>query len=131
MTTASAVTADLATRNAAPQCSFHVRTPAGTEPPTYHYDTVYVRGKGHGQTGTLVTPYPPAIGDLIFLHDEMGAHTGTHRVVDRAWSHSTYGSANWPVGTKWPSVGPILNIIVVPEPGPFRDEADRAEEPED
>lgn len=117
-----------AAHNAAPQCSFYVRTQVTADPPTYRYDALYVRGGEYGQSGYLVTPYPPAVGDTISLTDEVGDRSGSYRVVDRSWIHSGYGSANWPLGAKWPQVGPILTVIVVPFVGPFRDEADLPDE---
>jgi hypothetical protein len=115
---------------AAPQCQFYVRTPVTEEPPTYRYDAVYLRGGAHGRSGSLVTPHPPAVGDLIYLTDDTGPHTAQHRVIERAWTHPQYGSAVWRHGTQWPKEGPLLTIIVVPESGPFRDEApgDEAED---
>jgi hypothetical protein len=118
-------------RNAAPQCRFYVRTPATEDPPTYDYQAVYLRGSGYGQSGTLVTPHPPAVGDQIYLTDESGPHTGEHRVIARSWSHPQYGSAAWPAGTKWPKDGPLLTVIVEPAPGLFHDEAESADETEE
>lgn len=112
----------------APQCSFYVRKQVTDGPPAYRYDHVYLRGGKFGQGGRLDTPHPPAVGDLIFLHDEGGPHTGNHRVVERAWGHASYGSKIWPHGTPRPTAGPLLDIIVVPDAGPFRNEAAEPDE---
>jgi hypothetical protein len=116
---------------AAPQCSFYVRVPVTTDPATYRYNHVYVRGGPHGAGGILVTPHPPAVGDIIWLHDESGDHTGCHRVIERCWQHPAYGSAHWPHQSRRTTVGPILTIIVSPAVGPFRDEAEEVDNEEE
>lgn len=119
-------------QNAAPQCSFYVRAQVTADPPTYRYDSLCVRGDGYGQSGYLVTPYPPSVGDTIYLseHAEDGRH-GVFRVIERSWHHSGHGSTNWPHGSKWPQVGPILTIIVEEAEGPFQNEAETPTEPEE
>lgn len=106
----------------APRCSFYVRTEVTTQPPTYQYDSVPV-GKTHG--GALTLAVPPAVGDLVWLADEFGKHTGTHRVIERSWTYSMRGSNDWPWDAPHPNVGPLLTLIVVPDVGPFRNEANR------
>ncbi|MFH8483167.1 hypothetical protein [Streptomyces sp. NPDC018055] len=109
---------------AAPRCTFYVRTSVTEDPPTYNYDQAYLpNGYAH-----LV--YPPAVGDLVYLRDTRDRkeadgpfHTGAHRVIERAWTHPAYGSADWPWGEPHPQVGPILDLIVVKDEGPFRNEA--------
>lgn len=110
-------------RDAVPVCSFYVRTQVTTEPPTYKYDHVSIRKAPNG-AGSLDLPIPPAVGDLVQLADEFDRHTGTHRVVERSWSYSELGSTAWPWGDPYPKVGPLLTLIVVPDTGPFRNEAD-------
>lgn len=106
------------------QCCFYVRTPAA-EPGTYYYDTRMVRNGSHD--GMLNTAYPPHVGDLIHL-DFIASTGGTFRVLQRAWRHSSYGSANWPVGNAEPAVGPFLDVIVEAADGPFDGEVSRTEE---
>jgi hypothetical protein len=121
--------ADPAAWQAAPQCTFYIRTTITTDPATYRYDQAYVRGDAYGNGGSLVTPHPPAVSDLIWLNDGEGHHPGgNYRVIERAWQHAAYGSANWPLGTKRTTVGPILTIILEADAGPFRDEAPGSEE---
>jgi hypothetical protein len=119
---------DAAVWQAAPQCSFYVRTQVTNDPATYRYDPVYLPGGPYGQGVRLVTPHPPAVGDLIWLNNKTSDHTSFHRVIERAWYHSPYGSANWPVQNKWTTVGPNLDIILTPDDGPIRNEAPEAED---
>ena len=116
---------------AATPCAFHVRIQV-TDAPTYRYDQIWVRGGLAGSGGRLDMPHPPAVGDLIYLIDEHGQHTGTHRVIERSWGYAAYGSNAWRVGRARPDAGngPSLDIIVVPDAGPFRDE-DPGEEDDD
>lgn len=92
----------------------------------YSYDRLYLRGYG-GAAGGLVTPYVPVVGDLIHLNDEERG-PGTYRVVERAWGHSAYGSADWPLAQIRPNSGPIVDLIVEPAAGPFIDEVYTPEE---
>lgn len=108
---------------AAPQCAFYVRTQVTDDPPTYRYDMVNVRGDKWGDSGRLVTPHPPMVGDQIWLNDSNNTLTGQYKVIERDWAHAAYGSGNWPLGSPHPKVGPSLHIIVVPGEGLFRDEA--------
>lgn len=86
----------------------------------YTYDRLHLRAAGGG-SGDLRTPHVPAIGDLIHLTDEEHG-PGTYRVVDRAWGHSAYGSADWPYAQERPSSGPIVDLIVETATGPFVNE---------
>lgn len=100
-------------------CSFSIRTPAGDG--QFHYERINL-GSWHGD-GKLHTPYPPQVGDLIHLWDTIKRKGGTYEVVARQWLHSSYGSTNWPVLEQQPTVGPLLDFIVQPAEGVFRDEA--------
>lgn len=113
--------------DAAPRCSFHVRTEVRSHPPAYRYAQVHVRS-GAWDGGTVRMPTPPVVGDLIWLTDESGKHTGTHRILERSWQPAMPGSADWPLGAPHPRVGPLLILIVEPARGPFRDEAPLEEE---
>lgn len=112
--------------SATPRCRFYVRTQV-TDAPTYRYDSVWLPDTWT-RDGCLVTPNPPAVGDLIQLWGDDEAHRGFFEVVARAWLHPAYGSANWPYGQPDPAVGPELIATVVPADGPFRDEAEDDEE---
>ncbi|MEU3656508.1 hypothetical protein AB0E67_27605 [Streptomyces sp. NPDC032161] len=109
----------------APRCSFYVRTEVTTQPPTFKYDLVPVR---RAPGGTLSLPTPPSVGDLVWLDDELDQHTGTHRIVERSWGYSVRGSQDWPWDAPHPRFGPLLTLIVVPDTGPFRNEAKTDEE---
>ncbi|MEU3399455.1 hypothetical protein [Streptomyces filamentosus] len=113
--------------DAAPRCSFHVRTEVHADPPAYRYSQVHVPS-GAGDIGVLRMPTPPVVGDLIWLVDESGEHTGTHRILERSWMPSLPGSADWPTGSAHPRVGPVLVLIIEPARGPFRDEVDLEKE---
>ncbi|WAZ20194.1 hypothetical protein STRCI_001293 [Streptomyces cinnabarinus] len=108
-------------------CSFHIRTPA--EVGQFRYDHVNI-GSPHGD-GKLHTPYPPQVGDLIHLWDPFEKKGGTFEVLARQWLHSSYGSTNWPVLAQQPTVGPLLDLIVQPAEGVFRNEAPHTEEDDD
>ena len=114
---------------AATSCSFYVRVQV-TDVPTYRYDPVWVNGGQYGQGPQLDMPHPPAIGDLIYLVDGHNQHTGVHRVVERSWGYASYGSRAWWHGRPRPDSAPSLDIIVVPDEGPFRDD-DPGEEDDD
>jgi hypothetical protein len=104
---------------AAPRCAFYIRTQV-TDAPTYRYDAVDLAAYGHW----LVTPVPPAAGDLVHLFDRSTKTGGTYRVIGRAWSYSSYGSAAWPLGQLQPSQGPVLDVIVEAADGPFVNQVD-------
>lgn len=106
----------------APQCTFYIRKQVTSDPATYDYAQVYLRGGPLGGGGSLDTPHPPMAGDLIWLQPDRSPG-GCYRVIERAWQHAAYGSANWPFGVRRTAVGPILTIVVEPDDGPFRDEA--------
>jgi hypothetical protein len=99
-------------------CHFYVRAGAGP----FRYEPVNL-GSRDG-SGYLTTPHPPAVGDLISLYDTIKKAAVNGRVIERAWHHSSYGSANWPYLESLTTVGPALDVIVVPDAGPFRDEAE-------
>ncbi|WP_435244935.1 hypothetical protein [Streptomyces tendae] len=71
----------------------------------------------------MYTPYPPAVGDLIYLWDTGKREGGTYEVLARQWLHSSYGSTDWPAGEQRPLEGPLLDVVVQPAVGVFRDEA--------
>jgi hypothetical protein len=74
--------------------------------------------------------YPPAVGDLISLWDSDLHNRGlpqpeggpVFRVIDRQWGHVSWGSAMWPYGKNEPIEGPLVDIIVEPAKGAYRDE---------
>ncbi|MET7477984.1 hypothetical protein ABZT17_26960 [Streptomyces sp. NPDC005648] len=105
-------------------CSFYIRTPA--ESGQFYYDRVNV-GSYHGD-GKLHTPQPPQVGDLLHLWDTVKRDGGTYVVLARQWLYSSYGSTNWPVLEQQPTVGPLLEVIVEPAEGVFRDQALRPDE---
>ena len=103
------------------RCRFYLREPR--EGGQWRYKNIWLPGYDGG--GCLVTPHPPAVGDLIHLwdYDDAGPR-GTFEVLARSWLHSAYGSANWPLGKPAPSEGPQLDLVVTPAEGLFRDEAE-------
>lgn len=108
-------------------CTFYTKTRAGDD--GYHYRPVHLRG---WEEGPLITFHPPAIGDLIWLHDsDTPSNRGTWRVTGRDWMHNDYGSPNWPHGEQHPIAGPLLTIIVVPAEGLFVDQVTEADEDEE
>lgn len=106
-----------------PQCSFYVRSPV--ESGGYYYDHVSVGG--YQADGCLWTSHPPQVGDIIHLWDQNTKSGGQYRVIERAWMHSSYGSANWPYGQAEPTGGPMLDVIVEAAEGLFRDQVRRPE----
>lgn len=76
-------------------------------------------------SGYVPLECPPLPGDLISLRDraEDPERRGIFRVMERAWTHASWGSADFPYGQREPSSGPLLDIIVAPADGPYRDEA--------
>ncbi|MFJ8153931.1 hypothetical protein [Streptomyces sp. NPDC094468] len=105
-------------------CSFYVRTPVGAD--QFYYDPINVASP-HGD-GKLHTLHPPLPGDLIHLWDTVKNLGGTHEVLARRWLHSSYGSFNWPVLEPQPTVGPLLELIVVPAEDAFRNQVLRPDE---
>jgi len=69
--------------------------------------------------------HPPAPGDLITLWSRTGAVEGgpVFRVLERLWSHASFGSVTFPYGAEEPREGPLLDIIAEPAGSPYRDEA--------
>ncbi|MGW1961782.1 hypothetical protein ACWCPD_16075 [Streptomyces sp. NPDC001935] len=106
------------------ECSFAIRTPAENDQFTYERVNI---GSRHGD-GKLHTFYPPAVGDLIHLWDTVKQKGGMFAVLARQWLHSSYGSTNWPVLEEQPTVGPLLELVVEPAEGVFRNEAPLREE---
>jgi hypothetical protein len=117
----------MSTASSWPRVRFAIRYPAGDD--TWRYEPVDVGNPG-GQ-GFTALEYPPATGDLISLWDRSRHARGLppleggpgFRVLDRSWHHSSYGSMDWPYGEQVPRSGPLLDIIVEPADGPYRDEA--------
>lgn len=106
------------------RCHFQVRARAGDG--QFHYEAISLynpRGDGY-----LHTPHPPAVGDHIHLWDVATKRGGNHRVIARAWLHSSYGSTNWPHGRDAPIVGPILDLIVEAADGPLSSESPTGED---
>lgn len=103
-------------------CSFHLREDAGMhrEGMKYKYTTIWL--DNYQRDGKLYTLYPPAVGDLLGLVDANRSITGTFRVIMRDVSQVHYGSAAWPLGTKYPETGTRFTYIVERAAGPFRDE---------
>ncbi|GIL29163.1 hypothetical protein [Actinocatenispora comari] len=77
--------------------------------------------------GALPTPYPPAVGDLIWLTDRFTGSGAVYRVLERQWMHAGYGSMSWRAGTAAPAEGPMLEIVVEAAGGLFLDEVDGGE----
>lgn len=103
-------------------CSFHLREDAGMhrEGMKYKYTSLHLTNAQHD--GYLYTLYPPVVGDTILLIDNTQDIHGTFEIIARDFSHSSYGSANWPYGKQHSDVGPHLTYIVVRSTGVFRDE---------
>lgn len=93
----------------APRCYYHVRTAV---PGGFRYETLAAQDMTQG----MRFPYAPSVGDLIHWAG------GTYRVVERAWHPNHYGSANWPPGSEHPIMGPMVDMIVELDSGPFRNE---------
>lgn len=101
------------------RCVFRLRVKV-TDAPTYRYD--YLDVKGPAWNGMLSLMHPPLIGDLILLPD-----AGTVRIIDRCWTHASYGSTNWPHISPHAEVGPRLELIVEKAEGPYVHEAESGE----
>lgn len=106
-----------------PEVKFAVRYPAGQG--AWRYDPVDIP---HPGGAFMPLEHLPAPGDLVTLWTRGGPEGqpagGPHfRVLQRAWTWSGYGSADWPYGKNAPQTGPIVDIIVEPAAGPYSDEA--------
>lgn len=110
---------------AAPRCQFYERTAVEGG---FRYDMISINGPMGA--GRLVTPHPPAVGDLISLWDVHERRGGTFRVIERAWMYSSYGSTDWPYGTPASKEGPLLDIVVEAAEGPFVDEVPSGDDEE-
>lgn len=109
-------------------CEFYRRT---RTPEGFRYDHILVNGPDSLSWGTYRTMTPPAAGDLIWLanHDHANKDHGCcYRVIERLWQPAQYMSMAWPVATPRQNVPISLSLIIVPEDGPFRDEAPLTEE---
>lgn len=96
------------------RCAFYIRSPA-SKPGKYQYLNVDIESwGGYG----LPTPHPPAVGDLVNLNGK------TFRVIERAWSHPQYGSADWPRGEPQARQGPQLDVVVEHAVGVFADDVE-------
>jgi hypothetical protein len=80
-------------------------------------------------SGRLPMRFPPVIGDLIILQDAYEEIEGgpVFRVVDRQWAHSQYRSPDWPYDAPEPREGPLLDVIVEPAEGVYRNEQPESE----
>jgi hypothetical protein len=108
-------------------CDFQVRTPAGDG--KFYFDDIAVKGQ-YGEHW-LYTPHPPLVGDLIWLANEGKDHGRNYRVIDRQWSHSQYGSVNWPLTESRPQAAPMLTVLVEPAEGMFVNQVLREGEVDD
>lgn len=117
----------MSTGSSWPRVRFAVRYPAGDG--RWRYEPVDIANPDGA--GFSALEYPPAPGDLISLWDRSLHARGlpqpeggpVFRVLDRWWSHSSWGSADWPYGEQVPRSGPLLDVIVEPADGLYRDEA--------
>jgi hypothetical protein len=110
------------------RCSFYARTPA--DGGGWYYDRIDI--SGYQGKGYVVTNWPPAVGDSLFLDDQSNRErSGNYRVVERSWMHSSWGSPDWPYNETGPRVGPMLDCIVELYDGPFVDEVTRTEDESD
>lgn len=108
------------------RCRFYVRTVVSEDPLAYRYDAIRLRG--WNDDGCLHTQHPPMIGDQIYLIDDATKAGGEYRVMERSWTPSNYGSADWPSGKPAPKVGPLLHLIVERTEGLFRHETPEGDE---
>lgn len=106
------------------RCSFYERVSVAGG--GWHYDRIALRGPNGGDY--LVTPWPPVVGDCLFLSDDQ--RSGLFQVIERQWMHPSWGSTNWPYDKPEPLVGPMLDCIVEPHDGLFVDEVVRPEDEE-
>lgn len=100
-------------------CAFTVRQPA--EHGQFRYERIWVDGRDGD--GRIHTAHPPVVGDIVGLRDRFTGRDGMFEVVMRQWSHPQYLSAAWPNGERRPNIGPMVDIVVIPAEGVFRDEA--------
>lgn len=108
------------------RCSFQVRTPSEKHPGKFDY--TYISLNHPSGDANLHTLHPPAIGDLICLHDIAGGPSGRFKVIAREWSHASYGSTNWPLLDSHPTHGPTLYVLVEPSDDFYQDMAPAEEE---
>lgn len=94
-----------------------VEAPAGAAP-SFRYD--WLRVASRELDGSLHTPYPPVVGDLLRLYgevcpDDEGLPSkrggGVYRVIGREWALSSYGSPNWPVMDRQPECVDLLLLL--------------------
>jgi len=117
----------MSTSSSWPRVRYAVRYPAGDG--RWRYEPVDIAHPDG--SGFIPVEHPPAVGDLINLYDRSRAARKlppleggpVFRVLARLWVHSSWGSADWPYGEREPRSGPLLDIIVEPADGPYRDEA--------
>lgn len=109
----------------APSLHFYRRT--GDEETGYVYDAITTKQPAGAQ---MRTHWLPLVGDLIGLWGVEGGHS-MYRVLERAWHHPQWGSANWPYGKDKPVAGPMVHVIVEVAEGPFRNERPDPEDVED
>lgn len=117
------------------RCVLYARTPAGSaqrgmsQVTLWRYERV---NASSSQFDTyLHTPCPPAVGDLVGIYDHITHQAHTLRVVERAWHHASYGSADWPPLEPLTTVGPMLDLICEAADGPFVNEAPAGPDPEE
>lgn len=106
-----------------PRCSFAVRYPAGNG--KWRYQRVSV--DSGPLAGYAPMTSPPIPGDLITLHGRPGSRPEegpVFRVVERMFTYPSYGSGSWPYGKTKPEEGPLIDFIVEPAQGLYRDETD-------
>lgn len=108
----------------ATKCYFYLRVPAADG--TYTYDAVNTDNCSYGGQG-FETLHPPVVGDLISFYDKRTKTSVGLRVIERSWSHTEYGSMDWPVIEPHPVSGPLLTLICEADQGPFRNEAPTTE----
>lgn len=103
-------------------CSFHLREAAGMHREGMKYKYTQLWLNNYQRDGKLHTMHPPVVGDTLLLIDNAQDIHGTFAIVARDFSHSSYGSANWPLTEKHSNVGPRITYIVERSTGVFRDE---------
>lgn len=95
------------------RCLYYVREDA---PGGYRYRML--RTDGPTASARQPTRFPPDTGDLITLSGE------TYLVLARAWTPIVYGSKSWLHGAPHPTDGPLLDVVLIPDPGLFADEVE-------
>lgn len=103
------------------RCMFYLRIDDGNG--AFHYNQIEV--DSWNRDGALHTEHPPLKDDILWLVDRVSRKRHTVRVLERSWAHNQYGSANWPVTETEPMMPDILDILVVPAEGMFRNESSR------